>query len=195
MSDFDGTQFILLFLTIYPPIAITIYLTIRLTLKYSFYRNLSGRIDSIRAAIIKHWQEKYSDISSLLEHVDVEHLRVICTTAQKEDKRFRLFTILFYVLSAILTIEGILGQSFQQQFLIDNTSLTYWIASISLLSQMVSLAWVGFASYYQYDYYSTLDILHKEAEGNALGVRLILRLKFGKMLLDEVRPKISPAIA
>ena len=168
MSDFDGTQFILLFLTIYPPIAITIYLAIRLTLKYSFYRDLSGRIDSIRAAIIKHWQEKYSDISSLLEHVDVEHLRVICTTAQKEDKRFRLFTILFYVLSAILTIEGILGQSFQQQFLIDNTSLIYWIASISLLSQMVSLAWVGFASYYQYDYYSTLDILHKEAEGNAL---------------------------
>ena len=32
-------------------------------------------------------------------------------------------------------------------------------------------------------------------EQGAEGVRLILRLKFGKMLLDEVRPKIFPAIA
>lgn len=28
-----------------------------------------------------------------------------------------------------------------------------------------------------------------------LGVRLVLRLKFGKMLLDEVRPIFFPAIA
>jgi hypothetical protein len=48
-----------------------------------------------------------------------------------------------------------------------------------------------FSLFYHY-YYTSCKLLRTVA---VLGVRLILRLKFWKMLRDEVRPEFSPAVA
>ncbi len=162
MDQFNGIQFFLLFITIYPPIAVSLYLAVRLTLKFSFYRSINNDLPHIRKVVISHWQSQFQDIPNLLDNVPVEHLRVIGASSQDEDRRFSLFTILFYLFSALLLIEGLAGQSIGIELLKSKESY-FLVPSLTLIAQLIALAWIVFSNYYQYDFYKTIDHLHVQA--------------------------------
>jgi len=159
MNDFNLTVFSINFLNIYAAAVPGIYLAIRLSLKYGYYPPIQSKRSLIRKTVIKCWEDNYKTLSHVLDHVDLEHLRVLGKKNDVENKRFRNATLAFYLVSFLLLLESCFWSSVKDSARDYYAKYAFVVMILTLLTQVVSLSWLSFANYYQFNYFKTLAYL------------------------------------
>ena len=167
----------------YSGLVIPIYIGVRLQLKYSYYRPIRQRRAQIRASVIAHWQARYKDLTVFLDHVLVEHLRVVGKYDDVENKRFTYTTIAFYALSALMFFGATALMSVNEQFLVKHAAILAISLSVVCLFQILSLAMIIFANYYEFSYYKTLEELSDFVNANGKAIE--------KPSLSDTQPEVA----
>ena len=163
MNKFDALNFLFNMMWAVTALVIPIYISIRLTLKFSYYRELDAKMSYIRSKVILSWQANLKSFNELVNNVPVEQLRVIGKRDAAEHKRFRLIQLAFYLFSAIVFISGLLCKSIPSS-VFDSKPVLVYVLLGNCLIYIIVLSQLIHANYYEYAYYRTLDELNRKAE-------------------------------
>ena len=87
---------------IYVPVAfLSIYLTVYLTVKFSFYNHIDKKRESIRAKTAEKRINDHKNLISVIDNVHVKYIRVLVKKTKNEDRGFRLLQYGFCLLSIV----------------------------------------------------------------------------------------------
>jgi len=148
---------------IYVPIAfLSLYVTVYLTLKYSFYNPTEERRDVIRRNIAAKWVQDHKDFLAIIDNVPVKYIRVLVKPTKNEDRGFRTMQVVFCVLSIALFLFGILANRMEERQTLE------YILLAGISTYCAALTAILFKTYYELKFFQLLDTLYKESNSSGL---------------------------